>query len=55
MEVGHDLYSLVASLWERTRSNYQIGDWVGPRAELDAFEKIKISCLFWEWNSNSCV
>jgi hypothetical protein len=28
---------------------------VGLRADLDASGKIKISCLFWESNSNSCV
>jgi hypothetical protein len=43
MELGGQLYALATSLPRREPRTHWIGGWVGPRVNVDAMEKRKIS------------
>jgi hypothetical protein len=56
MGVSSQLHNLAAlPLRERAISNLWIGGCVGPRAGLDAVEKIIFSCPCWDSNPNSLI
>jgi hypothetical protein len=44
-----------AYLWERATGTHWTGDWLGPKAYMNAMEKRKISCSCWELNPSHPV
>jgi hypothetical protein len=55
IQVNRQLHALAAFPQGNKSSAHWIGGWVGPRAGLDAAEKIKISCSCRESNPDYSV